>query len=84
MLNGELKFTYTNYKGIKSERRVQPNNLWFGSTEYHKKKQWLLCAYDLDKEAFRDFALNDMVGDNIKIGIPKHQVPITPVREWYL
>ncbi len=56
----ELQFYYVNYKGKLSLRRVQPTQLWFGSTEYHPQEQWLLEARDLDKDAKRDFALKDI------------------------
>lgn len=50
---------YTNYKGVTATRRIIPKKLWFGATEYHPQEQWLLRAYDLDKSAYRDFALVD-------------------------
>lgn len=85
MLGDTLEFTYTNYKGETSKRQVRPNSLWFGSTKYHKEKQWLLSAFDIDKDAFRDFALNDIVGKNINLTATKisHE-PIMKVGEWHL
>uniref|UniRef100_A0AAU8GFA3 Uncharacterized protein n=3 Tax=unclassified Seunavirus TaxID=2494210 RepID=A0AAU8GFA3_9CAUD len=35
--------------------------MWFGSTEYHKEPQWMIKAYDVDKDDIRDFAVNDIV-----------------------
>ncbi|WNT48162.1 hypothetical protein SPLA5a_PHROGS00079 [Salmonella phage SPLA5a] len=35
--------------------------MWFGSTEYHKEPQWMIKAYDVEKDAIRDFAVNDIV-----------------------
>lgn len=49
-----------NYRGEVSERRIQPISLWFGSTAYHPKPQWVLTATDLDRKVVRDFALKDM------------------------
>lgn len=51
---------YTNYKGERGFRNIQPERLRFGATEYHPEKQWLLEAYDLDKEATRTFAVRDI------------------------
>jgi predicted DNA-binding transcriptional regulator YafY len=34
--------------------------LRFGHTTWHRQDQWLLIAYDLDKEAIRDFAMKDI------------------------
>jgi len=54
-----LVFEYTNWRGETSVRRVSPRRLWFGSTEWHPDRQWLLHAYDHDKQELRDFALAD-------------------------
>lgn len=51
---------YTNWEGITADRRIQPLHIWFGVTEYHKAPQFLLHAIDLDKDAERDFAMNDI------------------------
>src|SRR4051812_21068783 len=49
---------YTNWRGRREKRTIRPRWLWFGSTEYHPEPQWLLCAFDGDKEADRDFAMS--------------------------
>jgi predicted DNA-binding transcriptional regulator YafY len=51
-----VTFTYRNFKGRTAVRRVRPIRLWFGSTCYYPVPQWLLKAFDLDKQAQRDFA----------------------------
>ena len=51
---------YTNYKGVRSERRIVPRIVWWGSTEYHPTEQWLLDAFDVDKGVERTFALEDI------------------------
>lgn len=51
---------YTNYRGETAERQIVPAKLWFGSTEYHPEKQWLLDAFDVDKNAERTFAVKDI------------------------
>lgn len=61
MINGkEVYIDYTNYRGERSVRFVRPSEIWFGSTEFHPIAQWLLRAYDLDKDAERDFAFLDI------------------------
>ena len=55
-----IRIRYTNYKGVTANRHVTPINLWYGSTPYHREKQWLLTAYDHGKSATRDFALADL------------------------
>lgn len=52
--------SYTNYKGISSVRKIIPKEIYFGSNQWHKKPQWLLKAFDLDKNAERNFAMADI------------------------
>lgn len=56
-----LTFTYRNYKGITSNRKVIPINIYWGSNEYHEGDQWLLKAFDLDKNEIRFFAVRDII-----------------------
>lgn len=55
-----LTFTYRNYRGEVSERRVCPISVEFGSNQWHPEPQWLLRAFDLDKGEDRVFAMRDM------------------------
>lgn len=55
-----IEFTYKNYRGEVSRRRVRPLSIRVGSSEYHPEPQLLMLAYDLDKEAEREFAVKDM------------------------
>lgn len=48
---------YTNHRGERGHRRVIPQRVWFGSTTWHPDEQWLLEAYDVDRGAQRDFAM---------------------------
>ena len=50
-----LQIDYTNWKGERAWRTIEPIYMWLGSTVYHPEKQWLLKATDLDKKAQRDF-----------------------------
>lgn len=59
-----LHFTYRNYKGIISDRKVIPSSIYFGSTEYHKESQWLMSAFDLDKIKDRVFAVGNILKFN--------------------
>ena len=56
-----LQFEYKNWLGKVSKRKVIPYEVWYGNTEFHKKEQWLLRAFDTDKNAERNFALKDVV-----------------------
>ncbi len=52
---------YTNYRGETAHRTIRPGKLYFGSTEWHPEEQWLLAAYDVGKQASRDFAMKDIL-----------------------
>jgi predicted DNA-binding transcriptional regulator YafY len=53
---------YTNHRGERRERRVSPNYLMFGTHEYHPEAQWLLDAWDVEKGAYRTFAVQHIHG----------------------
>lgn len=54
-----VTLTYTNWRGETAERTITPKRIWFGSTYWHPEPQWLLTAFDAEKQADRDFALRD-------------------------
>lgn len=56
-----LKFFYRNWRGKCGYRTVEEPVMWYGSTQYHKNSQWFIRGYDLDKQNFRDFAVNDII-----------------------
>lgn len=51
---------YANYRGERSLRRIVPERIWFGATSWHPEPQWLLEAYDVDRDAYRSFAVRDI------------------------
>ena len=57
-----IKGIYKNYRGETSLRTIIPLEFHYGLTEYHKEEQWLMKVWDLDKNAFRDYALKDWKG----------------------
>jgi predicted DNA-binding transcriptional regulator YafY len=61
----ELTFTYKNWKGEISERRIDVHsiNIYYGEVEWHEGEQWLMEAIDLDKNDFRTFAIKDIIGE---------------------
>ena len=53
-----LVLTYTNHRGETGVRRIIPLAApWWGQTDWHLEPQWLLRAFDVDKQAEREFAL---------------------------
>jgi hypothetical protein len=51
---------YTNWEGKTAVRHIFPIKMWFGHTEWHPDDQWLLTAWDLDKDAERTYAKADI------------------------
>lgn len=52
-----LIFPYEDYRGETTQRVVIFKNLQFGSNEWYPEPQWFLHAFDLEKNAYRSFAL---------------------------
>ncbi|MFI8671907.1 hypothetical protein ACIGIJ_18810 [Bacillus paranthracis] len=62
--NAFIEFDYVNWRGVEGHREVRAIRVFFGSTEYHKKPQWLMEAWDLVKQEKRIFSMKDM--SNVK------------------
>lgn len=56
-----IVFTYTNWKGEQSLRKVIVSDFTFGSNECHKEPQLLLLAFDVEKSVYRTFATKDIM-----------------------
>lgn len=56
-----LTFLYTNYRGETTIRHAVPLEWFWGHTEFYPEDQWLVRAYDLDKQAERTFAVTRML-----------------------
>lgn len=55
-----VEFLYKNWKGETGIRRVYPLKIWWGKTDWHPTEQWLLDAFDIDKQDTRSFAIADI------------------------
>lgn len=55
-----LHFIYTNHRGETAARRVVNPLLFFGATEYYPETQWLMYAFDIDKDNSRTFAVKNI------------------------
>lgn len=60
----KIEFDYVNWKGEKEFMKVEVGEFYYGTNEYHKEPQWLMEAYDLNKQVHRMFAMKNM--SNIK------------------
>jgi len=56
----EVRIDYTNHRGQRAERRIVPDHVEWAEVEWHPGAQWLLIAYDLDRAAYRTFAMKDI------------------------
>lgn len=62
----DIVIDYTNYRGERAKRKVRPFNdgqagpFYFGSSQYHPDKQWMMVAVDLEKDQVRHFAMKDI------------------------
>jgi hypothetical protein len=51
---------YTNHRGERALRTVEPMAMEYRVSPWHEGKQWIMQAWDVDKEAERDFAMKDI------------------------
>lgn len=55
-----VRIVYTNYRGETAIRLIVPERIHHGATEWHPEPQWLLDAFDVEKDATRSFAMKDI------------------------
>lgn len=55
-----VKVVYTNWRGETAERSIIPVSVAWGKTEWHPEEQWLLKVWDIERQAYRDYALKDI------------------------
>ena len=55
-----ISVLYTNWRGETAERQIIPIKIYWGSTEWHPENQWLLKVWDLERKAYRSYALKDI------------------------
>lgn len=56
--NSRVKIDYTNWRGERSKRTIQPFSIRFGVSEWHRIPQWLLTAWT--DAGRREFAMKDI------------------------
>lgn len=56
-----VSFTYRNWQGVTADRTARIIALVYGATEWHPELQWLIKAYDFERQAERLFAIRDMI-----------------------
>ena len=56
-----LKFKYRNYRGEIGIRTATPIRVEYRHSDWHPSPQWLLVAFDHEKQGERDFAMIDIL-----------------------
>jgi predicted DNA-binding transcriptional regulator YafY len=56
-----VRIDYVNYRGERAMRTIVPLRITFDHTEWHPELQWLLDAFDLEKQAERTFAMQHIL-----------------------
>lgn len=47
----------TNHKNITAWRHIRPDIIKFGTSQHHPYYQFLLAAWDMDRQVYRHFAM---------------------------
>lgn len=55
----EVNIDYTDYKGVRSLRRILPVRMVYGSSQWHKEGYYIV-AIDLDRDEIRTFSIQDI------------------------
>lgn len=55
-----VRIDYTNWRGERAKRLIEPLGLTFGASEFHPQPQYLIPAIDHEKKAERVFAAKDI------------------------
>lgn len=53
----EVMIDYTNWRGVRSVRRIIPLGITYENNEWHPDSQWMIEAVDVEKGEHRLFAL---------------------------
>lgn len=56
-----IEILYRNHRGEIAMRRIEPVAMRFEATKWHPEPQWIIDAWDVDKQARRSFAFKDIL-----------------------
>lgn len=57
-----VRFGYTNWRGEHAPRRVMPLRVRWAADDWHPEPQWQLLAWDVDRQAQRNFVFGSIDG----------------------
>jgi predicted DNA-binding transcriptional regulator YafY len=55
-----VRIDYTNYRGERAKRRIEPLSIAFENSEWHPTTQWILTAVDVERGVVREFAMTNI------------------------
>ena len=60
MTSQRVHIDYVNYRGERGRREIIPHRIEWSSSQWHPEPQWLLVAFDCQKNEMRSFAMKDI------------------------
>lgn len=55
-----VEIDYTNWRGERRKRLINPVSLTWGASKYHEGNQWLLLAMDCEDKKSKEFAMKNI------------------------
>ena len=55
-----VEIGYRNWRGETAQTKIIPEHIFFGSVEWNLEDQWILTAYDLQRDGYSQFPLKDV------------------------
>lgn len=55
-----VKVRYVNWQGQEAVRTIIPLDIYWGKSEWHPEEQWILKVWDVEREAYREYAIKDI------------------------
>lgn len=63
-----VTFIYRNHRGEERTVRVLDGHIWHGVSAHYPEPQALLTAWDIDRAAWRTYALSRVIAWNVEEG----------------
>lgn len=80
--NRSIRFAYVNHAGFFGIRHAVPQGITWRATEHHPEAQWIMRAWDLDKDGWRDFALRDCAFEHFDVGKAQGNIANAATNLW--
>lgn len=67
-------FKYLNHRNEQAFRRVAPIKIFFNTINHYGEPGWFMEAYDIDKEAVRDFYMKNILSSILPCPVSNSQI----------